>query len=476
LGQTLGQTSGQGKAHHVKWSSRSAFLLAAIGAAVGLGNLWRFPYIAGENGGGAFVLIYIGFVIVLGVPLIMAELALGRAGKMSAIGTMVNMIRAGAHPFWKLLGWLSLLIPLLGLTYYSIVAGWSLDYIYKAVTGVFAGVDGAGSGAIFQDMQDSWQRMTFWHTLHMVAVIGVVSLGVRTGLETAVKFMMPALFIILAFLSIYSMVTGNGAEAFHFLFNPDFSVVTGHTVLMALGQALFSLAIGVGAMITYGAYLPDDVSIPKAAGLIALADTFVAIMAGLMIFPIVFQYGLEASEGPGLIFATMPIAFGQMTGGLIFGTLFFILLAFAAFSSALGMLEPLIAWFEDKGMSRPLTSLATGVSTWTVGILIILSFNVLKDFRLVPFVDKDLFGLMDFTVANIMLPINALLLAVFTGWVMSHKTVSDQLGFPQDSQAFQLWRAGVKYIAPVSISVVVYMMAIGNPIDHFNLMLAKLFG
>ena len=370
-GQTLmGEVQGKTQAHHVKWSSRSAFLLASIGAAVGLGNLWRFPYIAGENGGGAFVLIYIGFVIVLGVPLIMAELALGRAGKMSAIGTMAIMVRKGAHPFWKLLGWISLLIPLLGLTYYSIVAGWSLDYIYKAVTGVFAGVDAAGSGAIFQGMQDSWQSMTFWHTLHMIAVIGVISLGIKTGLESTVKIMMPALFIILAFLSIYSMATGNGAEAFNFLFNPDFTKVTGQTVLVALGQALFSLAIGVGALITYGAYLPDNVSIPKAAGVIALADTFVALMAGLMIFPIVFQYGLTPGEGPGLIFATLPIAFGQMTGGLIFGTLFFILLAFAAFSSALGMLEPIIAWFEDRGMSRPLTSIATGVGTWIVGIVI----------------------------------------------------------------------------------------------------------
>lgn len=462
-GQTLmSEVQGKTLAHHVKWSSRSAFLLAAIGAAVGLGNLWRFPYIAGENGGGAFVLIYIGFVIVLGVPLIMAELALGRAGKMSAIGTMVNMVKAGAHPFWKLLGWLSLLIPLLGLTYYSIIAGWSLDYIYKAITGVFAGVDAEGSKAILDGLHSSWQEMTFWHTLHMIAVIGVVSLGVRAGLESAVKIMMPALFIILVFLSIYSMVTGNGAEAFTFLFSPDFSKVGSETVLMALGQALFSLAIGVGALITYGAYLPDDVSIPKAAGIIAFADTIVAIMAGLMIFPIVFQYGLGASEGPGLIFATMPIAFGQMTGGLIFGTLFFILLAFAAFSSAIGMLEPIIAWFEDRGISRPLSSLATGVSTWAVGIVILLSYNVLKDFRLIPGLDKNLFGLMDFTVANIMLPINALLLAVFTGWVMSHKVVSKQLGFDQESRAFIMWRRAVKYIAPFLISIVVYLKVTGG--------------
>ncbi|PHZ85888.1 sodium-dependent transporter [Paremcibacter congregatus] len=459
---------------HVKWSSRSAFLLASIGAAVGLGNLWRFPYIAGENGGGAFVLIYIGFVLMLGIPLIMSELALGRAGKKSAIGTMAEMVRRGHHPFWKIVGWLSILVPLMGLTYYSIVAGWSLDYIIKAITGSFTDIDGSASGAMFGELTGSWPRLTLWHTIHMIAVIVIISLGVKNGLESAVKIMMPGLFIILAFLSAYAMFTGEASKALSFLFNPDFSKITAHTVLVALGQALFSLAIGVGALITYGAYLPEKISLPKSAGLIALADTIVAVLAGLMIFPIVFQYNLTPGEGPGLIFATLPIAFGQMPGGVIFGTLFFILLAFAAFSSALAMLEPVIAWFEDMGMSRRTTSWGAGIGAWAVGVVILLSFNVLSDFT--PIADKNLFGLMDFTVANIMLPVNALMLALFVGWSMSPDTLCEQVGFHRDSREFALLKTSVKYIAPVCISIVVYMMIIGNPVEHLNNLLTLITG
>ncbi len=470
----------QSAPHHVKWSSRSAFLMASIGAAVGLGNLWRFPYIAGENGGGAFVLIYVGFVLVLGIPLIIAELALGRAGKMSAIGTMAIMVKKGNSPFWKIIGLFSILVPLLALTYYSVVAGWSLDYFIKAVSGRFDGMDARSSGALFQGLQDSWQRLAIWHSIYMVSVIVIVSLGVKAGLESTVKIMMPGLFILLIFLSAYAVITGNGGQAFNFLFSPDFSRITAHTVLVALGQALFSLAVGVGALITYGAYLQEDVSLPKAAGIIAVADTLVALLAGFMIFPIVFQYNLVPGEGPGLIFATMPIAFGQMTGGLIFGALFFLLLTFAAFTSSLAMLEPVIAWFEDKGMSRPITSWISGSAAWAVGLLMLLSFNLLADFKPLSFIgalaDKNLFGIMDFLVANVMLPINALLLALFTGWAMSRKILSEQLGYAIDSTAFLLWQTSMKYIAPIAIGIVVYMMIFGDPIDHITRLVAAISG
>ena len=469
MGQTQGSTQGQSpnnsSANKVQWSSRSAFLMAAIGAAVGLGNLWRFPYIAGENGGGAFVLIYIGFVLFLGIPLIMAELALGRAGKMSAIGTMTKMVKQGNNPFWKLIGWLSILVPLMGLTYYSVVAGWSLDYITKALNGSFAGIDAAGSGALFDSLLGSWQRLALWHTVYMVSVIIVVSMGVKAGLESTVKVMMPGLFILLIILSGYAMFAGEGAKALSFLFSPDFSKITAQTVLVALGQALFSLAVGVGALITYGAYLPDNVSLPKAAGIIAVADTIVALLAGFMIFPIVFQYNLTPGEGPGLIFATLPIAFGQMPGGMIFGILFFLLLTFAAFTSSLAMLEPAIAWFEDKGQSRRLTSWLTGTGAWIVGLFMLLSFNVLADFKPLSFIDavadKNLFGIMDYLVANIMLPINALLLALFAGWAMSRKMISQQIGYPLDSWGFRIWQFSTKYIAPICIAIVIYMMIFG---------------
>jgi len=454
--------------HHVKWSSRSAFLLASIGAAVGLGNLWRFPYIAGENGGGAFVLIYVAFVFILGMPLIMAELAMGRAGKMSAIGTMAIMVRKGHSPFWKIIGLFSILVPLLALTYYSVVAGWSLDYFFKALSGRFNAIDAAGSGAMFDGLLGSWQQLTLWHSVYMVAVIVVISFGLKAGLESTVKIMMPGLFILLIILSAYALLTGKGGQAFTFLFSPDFSKITAHTVLVALGQALFSLAVGVGALITYGAYLQDEVALPKAAGIIALADTLVALLAGFMIFPIVFQYNLTPGEGPGLIFATLPIAFGQMPGGMIFGVLFFLLLTFAAFTSSLAMLEPVIAWFEDKGKSRPKTAWVTGIGAWAIGLLMLLSFNLLAGFKPLSFLgifaDKNLFDIMDFMVANVMLPINALLIALFAGWAMERKLISEQLGFALNSPAFALWQTCMKYFAPIAIGIVVYMMIFGNPI------------
>ncbi|MBT5186532.1 MAG: sodium-dependent transporter, partial [Kordiimonadaceae bacterium] len=269
----------------VTWTSRSAFLMASVGCAVGLGNLWRFPYVVGENGGGAFVLVYVAFVFILGVPLIMSELAIGRAGKLSAVGTMTKLVKLGHNPFWKSIGWISILVPLCGLTYYSVVAGWSLEYIFKALSGQFSGVDAAGSGAIFQEAQDNWMVLTFWFSLFIFCTVLIISKGIKGGLEPAVKFMLPALFLILIFLAVYAMTTGNAQRAVEFLISPDFSKLTPKAIIEALGQALFSLAIGVGGLITYGAYLPDNVSLPRSAVFIAVADTTVALLAGFAIFP-----------------------------------------------------------------------------------------------------------------------------------------------------------------------------------------------
>ncbi|MBT5072920.1 MAG: sodium-dependent transporter [Kordiimonadaceae bacterium] len=449
------------------WTSRSTFLMAAIGCAVGLGNLWRFPYIAGQNGGSAFIMVYIGFVFILGVPLIMSELAIGREGKMSAVETMNRLIARGYHPIWKIIGWISILVPILGLSYYCVIAGWSVEYIFKAAMGEFTGVDAAGSGAIFQASQDNVFVLIGWFSIFLFTTVFIISKGVKNGLEKAVKVMLPALFIILVFLAIYAMSTGDSAKAIDFLINPDFTKLTPRAILEALGQALFSLAIGVGGLITYGAYLPDDVSLPKSAGLIAIADTMVALLAGFAIFPIVFEYGLEPSEGPGLIFATLPIAFGQMPGGILFGTLFFILLSFAALSSTVGMLEPIVSWFVDKGKSRVKMAWGAGVIAWSIGMFMVLSFNVLVDYKPLDFIPlyegKNLFGIMDYTVANVLIPINALFLGLFAGWAMTNEMAKKQFGFPHGSKEFTLWRISTKYIATFSITLVVYMMIFGNP-------------
>jgi len=449
------------------WTSRSTFLMAAIGCAVGLGNLWRFPYIAGQNGGSAFIMVYIGFVFILGVPLIMSELGIGREGKLSAVETMNRLIKRGYHPIWKIIGWISILVPILGLSYYCVVAGWSLEYVFKAAMGKFTNVDAAGSGAIFQQSQDNVLMLVVWFSIFLFTTVYIISKGVKGGLEKAVKFMLPALFIILIFPAIYAMSTGDSVRAIEFLLNPDFSKLTPRAILEALGQALFSLAIGVGGLITYGAYLPDDVSLPKSAGMIAIADTVVALLAGFAIFPIVFEYGLQPSEGPGLIFATLPIAFGQMPGGILFGTLFFILLSFAALSSTIGMLEPIVAWFVDKGKSRAKMAWTSGMIAWSIGIFMVLSFNILVDFKPLDFIPlyegKNLFGIMDYTVANVLIPINALMIALFAGWAMTNEMAEKQRGFALGSNEFTLWRISTKYIATFAITIVVYMMMFGNP-------------
>lgn len=454
-------------AQKVTWTSRSTFLLAAIGCAVGLGNLWRFPYIAGQNGGSAFIMVYIGFVFLLGVPLIMSELAIGREGKLSAVETMNRLIKRGYHPIWKIIGWISILVPVLGLSYYCVIAGWSVEYIFKAAMGDFTNVDAAGSGAIFQASQDNVLVLIGWFSIFLFTTVTIISMGVKKGLEKAVKIMLPALFVILVFLAIYAMMTGNSEKAVEFLLNPDFSKLTPRAILEALGQALFSLAIGVGGLITYGAYLPDDVSLPKSAGLIAIADTMVALLAGFAIFPIVFEYGLEPSEGPGLIFATLPIAFGQMPGGVLFGTMFFILLSFAALSSTIGMLEPIVSWFVDQGKSRVKTAWLSGMIAWSIGMFMVLSFNILVDFKPLDFIPlyegKNLFGIMDYTVANVLIPINALLIGLFAGWAMTNEMAEKQFGFLHGSKEFTLWRISTKYIATFAITLVVYMMIFGNP-------------
>jgi NSS family neurotransmitter:Na+ symporter len=444
---------------HETWSSRSAFLLAAVGAAVGLGNIWRFPFIAGQNGGGAFVLVYVGFVLLLAIPIVTAELAMGRRGQQSPVVTMSNLAREnGRSQGWQVIGWLSMVIPMLGLTYYSVVAGWAIDFVFQSAAGRFAGLDGAESSAFFGELLASPWRMIFWHSVFVGVTVLVVARGVRKGLERSVKVMMPGLFVILLLLVGYAMLEGDFAAGVNFLFAADFSKLTVPVVLMALGQSLFSVAVGVGAMITYGAYLPKNVSLPVAGAVIGVVDSLVAILAGLAIFPMVLRYGLDPAEGPGLIFVTLPVAFGQMPGGAIVGVMFFVLLTFAALTSSIGMLEPAVSWLEERrGLKRPVMALLAGLLSWLVGLSIALSFNIWGDFRPLGvfefFADKTIFGVMDFLVANILLPLNALLIAVFAGWVMSRKSTLQELAW-RDGFRYRYWRFILRFVAPVAVAII----------------------
>ena len=446
---------------HEKWSSETAFMLATIGAAVGLGNLWRFPFMAGQSGGGAFVLIYVGFVVFLSVPIMLAELTLGRRGQGSAIATMRNLSsEAGASSSWHVIGWLSIIIPLIGLSFYSVVAGWSIDYILQAAMNAFSQFNGAESESAFNEMLASPLRLLFFHTLFVASAVFIVARGIGNGIELIAKFMMPGLFVILIGLAINSAVNADISRGLEFLFSPDVSKITPGIVFLALGQAFFSVAIGVGVMITYGAYVPKQISLPKAALTIALADTAVALLAGIVIFPLVFSNGLDPAGGPGLIFITLPVAFGNMPGGHIVGFLFFVLLFFAAFSSVVGMLEPAVSWLEEhKGFSRPKMTIAAGAGGWLLGIAAALSFNVWSEWKPLSFVplveSKGIFDLLDFLVSNLMLPINALLIAIFAGWIMSREAILEELGL-QGSALLGYLRFILRYVAPVVIGLIFY--------------------
>jgi neurotransmitter:Na+ symporter, NSS family len=444
---------------HQPWSSRLAFIFAAVGSAVGLGNLWRFPYIAGENGGGAFIFIYIICMLLLGIPLIMAELLIGRRGKQSSINTMRTLSREeNVSPLWAGLGWLMVIIPLLGLTYYSVVAGWGLAYVVEAIQGSFTGISGEESSLLFTQLTSNPWRLAIWHGVFIAITVFIVARGINAGLEKAAGLMTPALFIILIILVIYAMVAADFSAGFNFLFNADFSKINGKIVLMALGQAFFSLSIAVGVMMTYGAYLPKDVSIPKAAATVAFADTAVALLAGLAIFPVVFASGLQPDSGPGLIFVTMPVALGQMPLSLLFSTLFFVLLCFAAITTGIGMLEPAVSWLEEhRGLKRPQMAIVTGLLCWALGLSSVLSFNIWSDVYPLSFIEifaeKTIFDLLDITLANVLIPLGGLLIALFAGWAMSRESTIDELGIG-DSKIYKIWRFLIRYLAPIAVLMV----------------------
>jgi len=449
------------KSVHGLWSSRWAFVLAATGSAVGLGNIWKFPYITGENGGGAFVLVYLFCIAVIGIPIMMSEVLMGRRGRSTPINALKHLCtEAKASQFWQILGWSGMVAGFLILSYYSVIAGWALSYILDSISGTFSDANAEAVGRNFADLLASPGSLAFWHTAFMVMTMVVVAKGVSNGLEKAVRFLMPTLFVLLLIMVGYAMSMGEFMRGVAFLFSPDFSEITWNGVLIAMGHAFFTLSLGMGAIMIYGAYLPKDVSIAKTAIIIAIADTAVALLAGLAIFPIVFSNALEPGAGPGLIFQTLPIAFGQMPGGIIFGTLFFVLLSFAAWTSSISLIEPAVTWLvENKRMNRIRACVLAGTLTWLVGLGTVFSFNLSSDVKLF---DKTFFDLLDYLTANIMLPLGGLAISIFVVWIMPRSAVATELSLGDGNQAaptFKLWLFLVKFIAPIAV-IIVFLKAI----------------
>jgi len=436
---------------HGHWSSRMAFILAVTGSAVGLGNVWKFPYIAGQNGGGAFVLVYLACVILIGMPVMMSEILIGRRGRRNPVATMELLgSEESGNRNWRWVGAMGVVAGILILSYYSVIAGWTLAYILKSVTGVFSGATADAVAAEFTGFVGDWRQIGLCHTIFMGLTVFVVARGVERGLEQAVRFMVPALLVLMLVLLGYAMTSGHFAEGVAFMFTPDFDKLSWGGVLAALGQAFFTLSIGMGAIMAYGAYLPEETSITGSSAAVVTADTAIAILAGLAIFPLVFANGLAPSDGPGLVFNTLPLAFGQMAGGIFFSTVFFVLLSFAAWTSAIGLMEPAVAWIVEKyHRTRAEASVAVGLLIWLVGIGSVLSFNVLADFR---FLAGTIFDNVDYLTSNIMLPLGGLLITLFAGWVMASNSTADEL---RDSgTVYRVWRVLARFIAPIGILLV----------------------
>ncbi|WP_372981930.1 sodium-dependent transporter [Marinobacter sediminum] len=440
------------------WSSRLAFILAATGSAVGLGNIWKFPYVTGENGGGAFVLVYLLCIAIIGIPILMAEVFIGRNGRHNPITSMRLVAERNLKsPMWRISAIVGMIAAFVILSFYSVIGGWSASYVGHAAMGDFTGGTAESIGDLFGGLLASPVQLLIWHTVFMALVVLVVSRGLKGGLEKAATILMPALFILLLVAVGYATTTGHFGEAVSFLFTPDFGALSVSGVLIALGHAFFTLSLGMAIMMAYGSYLSRDISIARTAISVAVMDTGVALLAGLAIFPVVFANGLEAGAGPGLIFQTLPLAFGNMPMGGLFGTLFFVLLLFAAWTSGISLLEPVVEWVEEKtSMARTGSAILVGILCWGLGIASILSLNVWSDVAPLAmferFEGKTIFDLLDFFTANIMLPLSGLLTAVFVGWFVAKESL--KLDLALDGGGFQLWFGLIRYVTPVAVIIV----------------------
>lgn len=455
------------------WSSRLAFVLAAVGSAVGLGNLWRFPTEAGANGGGAFVLVYILCVALIGAPLLLSETVIGRHGQRNAVASTVTLAhQSNASGGWAALAWFGMIAAFFVLTFYSVVAGWVLYYIGATGLDLFGALAGGNplAGAFADETVEDVQgmmpalfadpiRMVVMHLIFAAITIYVVARGVNQGIEKAATWLMPAFFVLLIAITIYAGFTGDFGAALAFLFTPDFSRVLEPQVLnSALGQAFFSLSLGSAIMITYGAYAGGDTNLAHSTGTIAAADTTVAIIAGLAIFPIVFAVGLDPAGGPTLMFQTLPSAFHAMPAGSLVAFLFFVLVFFAALTSSVSLLEVSTAWLIGRfGISRRAAALSLGAAFFLIGLSSVFAFNIWEHHRPLAFVpgfeEANWFDTFDGVTGRILLPLSGLITAIFVGWIADRKLVDPETGLSSGGM-LPVWRFLVAWLCPVAVALI----------------------
>lgn len=427
-------------------------MFAAIGSAVGLGNIWKFPYMTGENGGAAFVLVYLACVVLIGLPIMMAEIVLGRRGRHSPVHTMRRLAEQDGHStHWQIIGWLGMLAGVMILSFYVVISGWTAAYLMDSLFNTFQGFDGTSAKDHFNRLVDSPWRLLAWHTLMVVLVAWVILRGVNRGIEQATTVLIPSLFALLLLLVGYAALYGDFGKGLTYLFAFNYAQISPEVALKAMGQAFFSLSIGMGAIMVYGAYLPRQFSIPEAAGVVVTADVLVAILMGVALFPIVFASSMEPGAGPGLIFQTLVIAFGQMPGGWLIGILFFALTLIAAWTSAISLLEPTVSWLVDShGMRRRTATLGSSVVIWIVGLGTVVSFNVGSDWTLY---GRNFFEWMDYLTSNVMLPIGGILIAIYAGWMVKRSVLEEQSDLG-NGLLFKSWLWLLRLLVPTAVFLI----------------------
>lgn len=439
----------QSKPSNANWSSRFAFIMATTGAAVGLGNIWMFPYVAGKNGGAAFVGLYLLLVLCLGIPAMMAEIALGCLAQKNSVNALIYLSQKyRTSSRWAFLGWWGALGLLIVLAFYCVIAGWTVAYAIKSLSGVFNTLGTESVLRVWSNFLSSPWEMLLWHTFFMGITLWIVARGLLKGIEQASKILMPALFLILLVLMGYACSVGEFKQAWHFLFHFDLSKVTTQVLIEALGLAFFTLALGAGCLLVYGAYLPPKTRIASSVSIIAFLDVLVALCAAMAIFPIVFQYGLAPEGGPGLVFKVLPIAFAQMPAGQFIGTLFFILLWFAAWTSTISLAEPLVLLLVERTkFKRVEAAWVVGVVAWLLGMGALLSFNQWRDLQ--PF-GHTIFEWMVIFVNQWILPVGVIGFSLFAGWYVAKRDLSTLLE-PLSTPWFNIWRFAIRFAVPLAI-------------------------
>jgi len=432
---------------HVSWASRWTFIMAATSSAAGLGNIWKFPYIAGVYGGGAFVLMYLLCIAIVGVPIMIAEMLLGRSSKTDPISTMRKLaVDSDTSKAWMLVGIAGVITGVMIMMFYSVVAGWALDYVWQCASGAISHTDGATSQTSFEALRGDFSRQMITHTLFSLLTAGIVAFGVTKGIGGASRVLTPMLLAIVLLLVGYAALKGEFSKGLEFLLYPDFSKLSAKAVLVAMGHSFFTLSLGMGAIMVYGSYMPDNVSISKTVITVALLDTGVALAAGAAIFPLVFAHeALQPGAGPGLMFVTLPTAFGDMPGGMLFGTLFFVLVGIAALTSSISLIEPGVAWLERMGVNRIVATAGLTLTAWIGGVFCIR--------------DGAVFDTLDYITTNIMLPLGGLATAIFTGWFLKKKFARTQMS-DLSLNLFNFWYATIRVFTPLAV-IAVFLYQIG---------------